>query len=333
MQILNYKISNPIFIFIIILIILSTFNLGRLIHFIIFPNNNREETTEQILKYINYEIIIQFISWVSYLFLFLLLIYLNITQTRNIYIKIVLTLIFLILIYMPIFPILNIINLILILFIDNPPFIDEIEKEFPLNNLFEKKYNIIKEEYSNYNKNQIIDCFRYSNPLLSNIDTIDVNNNYCWRTLILKKAGKIIDEQKPFFPKTMELLENEQIHNAFFSVLDPHVEIKPHIGYYKGYLRYHLGIIIPNENGIKPYIICGGEKYEWEEGKGVLFDDMFLHYVNNKTNSQRVVLYLDIKRNNTNPIFQTLINIGNYITENSLIYDLFIKKQHIQNPK
>jgi len=60
---------------------------------------------------------------------------------------------------------------------------------------------------------------------------------------------------------------------------------------------------------------------------------MFLHYVNNKTNSQRVVLYLDIKRNNTNPILKPLINIGNYITENSLIIDLFIKNQHIQNPK
>ena len=225
---------------------------------------------------------------------------------------------------------LNIINLILIILLDNPPFLNDIDKEFTLNKQLESNYKIIKNEFINYDGN--IECFRKSNPLLSNIDTLDINNNLCWRTLYLKKIGKIIsDETTKMFPNTLNMIKDEQIHNAFFSILDPYVEIKPHIGYYKGYLRYHLGIIIPEENGMKPYIICGGKKYEWKEGEGVLFDDMFLHYVKNTTSKKRVVLYLDVKRKNTNWLIDFFINLGNYLSENSFIIERFIKNQHNQD--
>jgi beta-hydroxylase len=228
---------------------------------------------------------------------------------------------------------LNILNIILLIFLNNPPFISDINKEFPSNKLFEHNYQEIKKEFNEYNhhhKNEI-NCFRSNNPLLSNIDTIDPKNNYCWRTLYLKKTGKIIEDKTKHFPKTMELIKDDQIHNAFFSILDPHVEIKPHVGYYKGYLRYHLGIVIPEENGQKPYIICGNEKYEWKEGKGVLFDDMYLHYVNNNTNQQRVVLYLDIKRKNIDEHLRIITDFANYFTENSSLIQLFIKNQHVQD--
>lgn len=271
----------------------------------------------------------QYISWVFYLLFFIILIHINLTQTTNKNLKYLFTFIFLFLIYLPVFPILNIINIFLIIFIKNPPFISDINKQFPSNELFENNYQKIKTEFSNYK--QYINCFRDNNPLLRNIDKMDTKQNYCWRTLYLKKTGKLIPEKMQHFPQTMELIKDEQIHNAFFSILDPHVEIKPHVGYYKGYLRYHLGVIIPEENGKKPYIICGDDKYEWKEGKGVLFDDMYLHYVNNITNMQRVVLYLDIKRKNINNVIKTITDLGNYLTENSLILNLFIKNQHSQD--
>lgn len=330
MQILNYKISNNLFILLIILFILLSINLNRVISFAVFPNKNRD-STESILKYVYYEIILQYLSWFSYLVFFLILIYINLKQTKNIYLKIFITFLFLFLIYIPIFPVLNIINIILIANLKNKPFIKNIESEFPLNLTFENNYNQIKNEYIAYAKNNNIDCFRNSNPLLSNIDSIDNQNNSCWRTLYLKTTGKLINDKKKFFPKTMELINNDQIHNAFFSTLDPHVEIKPHTGYFKGYLRYHLGIVIPEENGLKPYIICKGKKYEWTEGKGVLFDDMFLHYVKNTTNKQRVVLYLDIKRNIDNIFLKWLIGVGNYMSENSTLLKLFVKEQHVQD--
>ena len=270
----------------------------------------------------------EYISWFSYLFFLLIILYIHFTQTKNIYYKTLFTFLFLFLLYLPIFPILNIINILLYILLDNPPFIKNIDKEFSAHKLFENNYQKIKTEYYNYHEN--IDCFRTNNPLLRGIDTIHINNKYCWRVLYLKKTGKLLPEQLEKFPETMNLLKNEQIHNAFFSILDPHVEIKPHFGYYKGYLRYHLGINIPEENGKKPYIICGGEKYEWKEGEGVLFDDMYLHYVNNNTSKPRVVLYLDIKRENISDFGKIITYFGNLLTENSVILNLFVKNQHDQ---
>jgi beta-hydroxylase len=330
MKILKYNISNNLLFLILFLFLISFFNIYRFINYLLFPNANTHSTSE-ILKYINYEIIMQYISWFSYLIIFLILLQINLTQTRNFYLKILFTICILFLIYLPILPIVNIINLFLMIILDNPPFLDNIEEEFPLHKNIEKNYENIKKEFINYNGGNI-ECFRKSNPLLNNIDTLDVDKDFCWRTLYLKKLGKIIvDDKTDFFPETLNIIKDEQIHNAFFSILDPHVEIKPHAGYYKGYLRYHLGIIIPQENEKKPYIICGGKKYEWSEGEGVLFDDMFIHYVNNITSKKRIILYLDIKRKHKNWIIDNIIEFGNYMSENSFIIDRFMKNQHVQD--
>jgi beta-hydroxylase len=138
-----------------------------------------------------------------------------------------------------------------------------------------------------------------------------------------------------YFPNTIKLLKDQEIHNAFFSILDPGVEIPPHVGYYKGYLRYHMGVIIPNNDTVKTddkaYIVCGGEKYIWKEGEGVVFDDLYLHYVKNPTNKGRVVLYIDIKRDFESNIVNKINDIGIFLIENSLLFNYFVKNQHSQN--
>ena len=151
----------------------------------------------------------------------------------------------------------------------------------------------------------------------------------------MKRAGITVENIVQYFPNTTELLKDEQIHNAFFSILDPGVEIPPHVGYYKGYLRYHMGIVIPNNEtdrtDDKAYIVCDGEKYIWKEGEGVVFDDMYLHYVKNATNQTRVVLYLDIKRKSTSYFVDKINDIGIFLIENSIIFKIFLKNQHSQN--
>jgi hypothetical protein len=42
---------------------------------------------------------------------------------------------------------LNLINLLLMAIIDNPPFIKDINKQFPYNELFENNYENIKREF------------------------------------------------------------------------------------------------------------------------------------------------------------------------------------------
>jgi beta-hydroxylase len=236
-------------------------------------------------------------------------------------------------IYLPTFPLINIITLFLCLIYRNPPFISDYRNIFPSSMEIERNSSVIIREFKNYSKNNKPDCIRKTNPGFK-IEN-NSNDDNCWRALYLKKIGKIDNNMIKYFPNTIELLKDKQIHNAFFSILDPGVEIPPHIGYYKGYLRYHMGVVIPNNNtgriDDKAYIVCGGEKYIWEENKGVVFDDLFLHYVKNPTNQTRVVLYLDIKRKSSSRFFNILNDIGIYLLEESIVFNSFLKNQHSQN--
>ena len=93
-----------------------------------------------------------------------------------------------------------------------------------------------------------------------------------------------------------------------------------HWGYYKGFVRYHLGVIVPNNNeDQKCWIrfnpdyefnketeaaVTAGDrsmmedqtKYYWKEGEAVMFDDNFIHEAKNEYDEPRVVLFLDVTR-------------------------------------
>jgi len=286
----------------------------------------------KIQQYLNEMINLGFISWFSYTLLGIYFIYLS-SRLKNNILKYSSILLCLFMIYLPTFPLINIITLFLCLIYRNPPFISDYRNIFPSSMEIERNSSVIIREFKNYSKNNKPDCIRKTNPGFK-IEN-NSNDDNCWRALYLKKIGKIDNNMIKYFPNTIELLKDKQIHNAFFSILDPGVEIPPHIGYYKGYLRYHMGVVIPNNNtgriDDKAYIVCGGEKYIWEENKGVVFDDLFLHYVKNPTNQTRVVLYLDIKRKSSSRFFNILNDIGIYLLEESIVFNSFLKNQHSQN--
>jgi hypothetical protein len=270
------------------------------------------------------------ISWFAYMILFILFIYLS-NKISNIYLKYFLIFLCIFIIYVPVFPILNIINLILSLNYKNTPFIKNYHDIFPASINIEKNSESIINEYKNYIKTNNAECIKNSNPGFK----IELSNNdkNCWRALYLKKIGIINKNMIKFFPNTIKLLNDKQIHTAFFSILDPGVEISPHVGYYKGYLRYHIGIIIPNNNketNDKAYIICGNEKYIWKEKEGIVFDDTYLHYVKNPSNQTRVVLYIDIIREKKNNIIDLINDLGIFFVENSIVLNYFLKNQHLQ---
>jgi beta-hydroxylase len=134
-----------------------------------------------------------------------------------------------------------------------------------------------------------------------------------WKSFMFK-SGSFIPENCRLASRTAELLRGVPgLYTAFFSILDPNQYITPHWGYWKGFLRYHLGVIVPNDNADgscwlrvnaaiadnavrDTKLIERGEKYFWKEGKGVMFDDTFLHDAKNGSSSVRVVLWLDIRR-------------------------------------
>jgi len=82
---------------------------------------------------------------------------------------------------------------------------------------------------------------------------------------------------------------------AFFSVLEPGKHLPDHRGTYKGVIRYHLGLLVP-EPASQCRIRVGTEFRSWHEGESLIFDDTYRHEVWNDSDSTRVVLFVDFVR-------------------------------------
>jgi ornithine lipid ester-linked acyl 2-hydroxylase len=135
-----------------------------------------------------------------------------------------------------------------------------------------------------------------------------------WKFFMFKSLDFFIEENCVHCPGTAAVLRTiPGLSTAFFSVLDPNQYIAPHWGYWRGFLRYHLGVIIPKNNEDKTCflrinndwedndkqdiaLIEKGEKYYWHNGEGVIFDDNFLHDAANDSDEVRVVLWLDLEK-------------------------------------
>jgi len=134
-----------------------------------------------------------------------------------------------------------------------------------------------------------------------------------WKTFMFK-SGDFVDANCRLAPRTAALIRSvPRVYTAFFSILEPHQRITPHWGYYKGFVRYHLGVVIPNDNKNDecflrvngdtednrkrdPALIEKGEVYHWKNGEGIVFDDNYLHDAGNDSDQVRVVLWLDVCR-------------------------------------
>ncbi|MDJ0690768.1 MAG: aspartyl/asparaginyl beta-hydroxylase domain-containing protein [Xenococcaceae cyanobacterium MO_188.B32] len=143
--------------------------------------------------------------------------------------------------------------------------------------------------------------------ILNNIDAIpnfqeiskeqySITQDNLWKTYFFYAYGVKAEKNCERCPETTCLIEKiPGIKTAFFSILLPHKHIPEHRGPYKGVLRYHLGLIIPQpENSCK--IRVGNDILHWKEGKSLVFDDTYPHEVWNKSNNIRVVLLIDFVR-------------------------------------
>lgn len=126
-----------------------------------------------------------------------------------------------------------------------------------------------------------------------------------WKTFIFYGYGHKLERNCQKCPKTTTLIERiPGMKTAFFSILAPHKHIPPHRGPYKGVLRYHLGLKIPDAEACK--IRVGDDYGYWQEGKSLIFDDSFEHEAWNNTNETRVVLFVDFMRPLSFPV--SLVN-------------------------
>jgi ornithine lipid ester-linked acyl 2-hydroxylase len=117
-----------------------------------------------------------------------------------------------------------------------------------------------------------------------------------WKSYFFFLFGNRVEESYKSCPQTGKLLDSiPGLSLAFFSILEPGKHIKRHRGSYKGVLRCHLGLIVP-EPRAQVRMSVGDEMVYWEEGKCVIFDDTHKHEVWNDTTGIRVVLLFDFVR-------------------------------------
>lgn len=96
-------------------------------------------------------------------------------------------------------------------------------------------------------------------------------------------------------PKTLELLRAvPRIKAAAFTQLPPGSHLGKHRDPFAGSLRYHLGLVTPNDD--RCWIKVDGTPYSWRDGEGVVFDETYLHWVGNETDQGRIVLFADVER-------------------------------------
>lgn len=116
-----------------------------------------------------------------------------------------------------------------------------------------------------------------------------------WRQFFIRWHGTIDPAAVAFCPGTSQLVHAApEIKIAFFSIVEPKAHIKPHIGPYRGVLRYQLGLRTPND--LRCYISVDGTRDTYYDGHDVIFDDTYIHEVANGCDQPRVILFLDIER-------------------------------------
>jgi len=116
-----------------------------------------------------------------------------------------------------------------------------------------------------------------------------------WKSFVLLLYGREIPENTRRCPGTTALLRRvPEVTTAMFSVLEPGSRVPPHHGPFKGVLRHHLGLRVPQ--GARSGIRVDGELREWVEGSSLVFDDTFEHEVWNESDEPRVVLFVDFLR-------------------------------------
>lgn len=209
-------------------------------------------------------------------------------------------------------------SLVLRLFFRNPPMVD-MERHFKGHQLLKDNWKVIQEELMEVLRDeQNIPKFHEVDKIQRFINDGDKSP---WRVFMFKAYDNWQEKNCAKAPKTTALLKQiPEITTAMFSILGPQKHIPPHNGFYKGVYRYHLGLVIPKEG--ECYIVNGGQRYDWKEGEGVLFDDTFKHAVWNKTEETRVVLFCDVFRTDLPKVFQPI---------NRWVYGLREKSQRLQS--
>ncbi len=137
---------------------------------------------------------------------------------------------------------------------------------------------------------------------------------YGWTRYYLKWYADPLPSALKTCPKTIEILkQTPSVKAAMFASLPSGGKLTPHRDPFAGSLRYHLGLATPNDDDC--FILVDGQKHSWRDGKGVLFDETYIHEAHNRTDENRIILFCDVTR----PMKIKLIDHFNTFMSNTLV--------------
>lgn len=217
--------------------------------------------------------------------------------------------------------------------IRTPPILDPY-KYFRGAREFEANHTAIKAEILKLNEDNIPltkTTFSGANNYIGKNVRVENGKKVGWRIMTVSVGTHIPQTAREVCPTLVRLVEKykDQVKSCVVSILPPRTKIPQHVGYYKGVLRYMLGVQIPKERK-NVYICVNDKKIVWKEGKSVMFDDCFPHKVINSTNERRIVIYIDIIR----PLGSHLLNklnewIIHKIHDNPIVTDEIKKTEQL----
>ena len=182
---------------------------------------------------------------------------------------------------------------------------------FPALKPLQENWQLIREEALNLNNLAQIKAS-------ADLDDLGFNSFFRtgWKRFYLKWYGANLKSAEQLCPQTLALINQlPDVKGAMFAMLPPGARLMKHRDPYAGSLRYHLGLLTPNSENC--YISVDGQTYAWRDGEAVMFDETYIHYAENKTDQNRIILFLDVKRPVTfflvdwiNEIFSRIVVAG-----------------------
>ncbi len=116
-----------------------------------------------------------------------------------------------------------------------------------------------------------------------------------WKRFYLKWYDASHPSAERLCPQTYALLQGiPSVKAAMFAELPPGAKLNPHRDPFAGSMRYHLGLATPNDD--RCFIEVDGQRYSWRDGQGVIFDETFIHWAENASDSDRLILFCDVER-------------------------------------
>ncbi|AJE97809.1 lipid A hydroxylase LpxO [Pandoraea apista] len=116
-----------------------------------------------------------------------------------------------------------------------------------------------------------------------------------WKRFYLKWYDDAHPSANELCPVTTRLVRQiPTIKAAMFAELPHGSRLVRHRDPFAGSLRFHLGLVTPNDD--RCYIDVDGQRYSWRDGEGVVFDETYIHYAENQSGQNRVILFCDVER-------------------------------------